>query len=75
MKLYAAGDIEPLRPLNVIGPTEISEALQSIPSDMISGKIVVSYDQDALFKVRPQSPVKMRSINPSKNRSSLHENN
>ncbi|KAF3056229.1 Lovastatin diketide synthase LovF [Daldinia childiae] len=53
MELYAAGDIKPLRPLNVIGPNEISETLQSIPSDMISGKIVVSYDQDALFKVVP----------------------
>ncbi|KAI4865013.1 putative polyketide synthase [Hypoxylon rubiginosum] len=61
LELYGAGDIKPLRPLTIKGPAEINEALQSIPSDMGLGKFVVSYDEDAAFKVTPsRTPLRFK---------------
>ncbi len=49
--LYGTGQITALDSIMAKAPSEINNAIQSIPSDMGSGKCVVSYGQDAVFKV------------------------
>uniref|UniRef100_A0A8H7K7F4 Carrier domain-containing protein n=1 Tax=Bionectria ochroleuca TaxID=29856 RepID=A0A8H7K7F4_BIOOC len=53
-RLYSEGQIGPLGPVIFKKPTEIDQALHSIPEYMGSGKYVLAYDQQAVFNVVPR---------------------
>ncbi|KAI0172251.1 putative polyketide synthase [Hypoxylon sp. FL1284] len=62
MELYSTGQIQPILPVTTKRPMQVNEVIQSIPSDMGSGKYVISYDENVTFKAFPsRTPLKFKS--------------